>query len=79
MIRYGLHERKHLDVCKYHREIYSTPSIRGDEARAADVLRNVVVFLVLSPYDNEQSDLMARVEQTDGLDKVVEHKCVAKN
>ena len=78
MIRYALHEKKHLDVCKYHREIYDTPSIKENEAKAADVLRNVVVFLILAPYDNEQSDLMARVEALDELDRVLEHKNLLK-
>lgn len=74
MIRQALHANKFLDVCKYQREIYDTPSIKADSAKAADVLRNVVVFLTLSPFDNEQSDLMARVEATEGLDGVPEHK-----
>ncbi|KAK0549255.1 proteasome regulatory particle subunit [Tilletia horrida] len=78
MIRYALHEKKFLDVCKYNREIYATPRVRDDLPRAAEVLKNVVVFLVLSPYDNEQSDLMARVEQTDGLDRVVEYRNLLK-
>ncbi|KDN44380.1 putative RPN5-26S proteasome regulatory subunit [Tilletiaria anomala UBC 951] len=78
MIRYALHEKKHLDVCKYHREIYNTPRIKASEQKAADVLRNVVIFLILSPYDNEQSDLIARVELMDDLDKVQEHKNLLK-
>ncbi|KAK0524645.1 proteasome regulatory particle subunit [Tilletia horrida] len=78
MIRYALHENKFLDVCKYNREIYATPRVRSDLPRAADVLKNIVVFLVLSPYDNEQSDLMARVELTDGLERVAEYKNLLK-
>jgi 26S proteasome regulatory subunit N5 len=74
MIRYALHEKKHLDVCKYHREIYDTPRIKNDKAKAADVLRNIVIFLILAPFDNEQSDLMARVELMDDLDTVEAHK-----
>ncbi|EPQ29074.1 uncharacterized protein PFL1_03363 [Pseudozyma flocculosa PF-1] len=78
MIRHSLHANKFLDTCRYYREIHDTPSIQADPAKAADVLRNVVVFLALSPYNNEQSDLMARVEATDGLDSVPEHKNLLK-
>jgi 26S proteasome regulatory subunit N5 len=78
MERYALHEKKHLDVCRYARAVLATPRIQRDEARAREVLRSVVVFLVLAPYDNEQSDLMARVEETEGLERVPEHKCVGK-
>jgi 26S proteasome regulatory subunit N5 len=74
MIRYGLHEKKHLDVCKYWREVLDTPRVKDDEAKAAEARRNVIVFLVLSPFDNEQSDLMARVEATEDLEAIPEHK-----
>lgn len=74
MVRYALHERKHLDVCRYERAVLDTPRVKEDEERAAQTLRNIVVFLVLAPYDNEQSDLMARVETETGLDKTPEHK-----
>ncbi|KAN0060275.1 proteasome regulatory particle subunit [Thecaphora frezii] len=78
MIKHALHANKFLDACKYYREIHDTPSVKADAAKAADVLRNVVVFLALSPYNNEQSDLMARVEATEGLDIVPEHKNLLK-
>ncbi|PWN95489.1 putative RPN5-26S proteasome regulatory subunit [Tilletiopsis washingtonensis] len=78
MERYALHEKKHLDVCRYARAVLATPRIQRDEARAREVLRSVVVFLVLAPYDNEQSDLMARVEETEGLERVPEHKNLLK-
>ncbi|PWN52613.1 putative RPN5-26S proteasome regulatory subunit [Violaceomyces palustris] len=78
MIQHALHFNKFLDACKYYREIHDTPQIKADPARAADILRNVIVFLALSPYDNEQSDLMARVETTEGLDTVPEHRNLLK-
>lgn len=34
------------------------------------VLRNVVLFLVLSPYDNEQSDLIHRVGEEKTLEEI---------
>lgn len=74
MIKYALHERKHLDVARYETAIFETPRIKADEQKARQALQNVVVFLVLSPYDNEQSDMMARTEQLEALDKVPEHK-----
>lgn len=78
MVQWALHEKKHLDVCKFWREILDTPRIKQDEAKAAEARRNIVVFLVLAPYDNEQSDLMARVEATEDLDAVAEHKNLLK-
>lgn len=77
-ILHALHSRKPLDVCKYYHEIYDTRQVKEDTARAGDTLRNIVVFLVLSPFDNEQSDLMARTEKIEDLDKVPEHKNLLK-
>ncbi|CEH17543.1 26S proteasome regulatory complex, subunit RPN5/PSMD12 [Ceraceosorus bombacis] len=74
MIKYALHERKHLDVARYENAIFDTPRIKVDEQKARQALQNVVVFLILSPYDNEQSDMMARIEQLEALDKAPEHK-----
>lgn len=78
MISFSLNAKKTLDVCKHYYEIYDTPMVKKDPSKAADALRNVVVFLVLSPYDNEQSDLMARIEKLEDLDKVPEHKNLLK-
>ncbi|MCO5589962.1 hypothetical protein L7F22_043931 [Adiantum nelumboides] len=78
MIILSLHNRKTLDVCKHYHEIYDTKPIKEDSSKAAEALRNIVVFLVLSPYDNEQSDLMARTERLEDLDKVPEHKNLLK-
>lgn len=78
MIRYALHEKKHLDVCKYWREVLDTPRVQAEEAKATEARKNAVVFLVLSPFDNEQSDLMARVEATEDLEAIPEHKNLLK-
>ncbi|CDW99534.1 hypothetical protein [Sporisorium scitamineum] len=78
MVEYALREDKFLDICKYYREIYDTTEVKNDEARRKEVMRNVVVFLALAKYDNEQSDLMARVEAGGELDEVPEHKNLLK-
>ena len=78
MIQIGVHDGRYLDVCKYYREVLSTPSIRSDEEKSKDVLRHVIIFLILSPFDNEQSDLVSRVESTESLDMVPEYKSLLK-
>ncbi|GAC73807.1 26S proteasome regulatory complex, subunit RPN5/PSMD12 [Moesziomyces antarcticus T-34] len=78
MIEYALCEDKFLDICKYYREVLATPSVQEDDARRKETLRNVVVFLALAKYDNEQSDLMARIEAMEDLDQVPEHKNLLK-
>ncbi|CCJ29821.1 unnamed protein product, partial [Pneumocystis jirovecii] len=61
LIRIGLYEDNYLDVCKYYKAVYNTPSIIEDEFKWKDVLQNVVYFIIISPYGNEQSDLLHRI------------------
>lgn len=72
MISYGIQTQKYLDVCKYYRQVYDCPSIASDDAKWPAVLRNVCYFVILAPYDNEQSDLLARVFKDEKLVKLVE-------
>ena len=43
------------------------------------VLRNVVLFLVLSPYDNEQSDLIHRVGEEKTLEEISLYRYIMLN
>ncbi|KAM0788741.1 hypothetical protein ACM66B_002833 [Microbotryomycetes sp. NB124-2] len=72
MILWGLHGSKYLEVCKFYRAVFESPSIQEDEAKWSSVLRNIVYFVVLAPYDNEQSDLLERVYKDDKLVRVPE-------
>ncbi|KAF9381724.1 26S proteasome non-ATPase regulatory subunit 12 [Podila verticillata] len=61
MIEYSLHENEYLNVCKHYRQIYDTPIVKEDPAQAKKAVENAVLFVVLAPFDNEQSDLINRV------------------
>ncbi|RUS18067.1 PCI domain-containing protein [Endogone sp. FLAS-F59071] len=78
MIMHALHEDQYLNVCKYYRQVYDTPSITEDEVKWKEVLQNVVFFVVLSPYDNEQSDLLHRIYKDPSLLKIALHHELAK-
>ncbi|KAK9365909.1 PCI domain-containing protein [Lipomyces kononenkoae] len=67
MIQISLHDDKYLDVCKHYRAVYDTPSVKDDEVKWKDVLRSIVYFVILAPFDNEQSDLIHRVESDTRL------------
>ncbi|KTW30363.1 hypothetical protein T552_00836 [Pneumocystis carinii B80] len=58
LIRIGLYEDNYLEVCKYYKAVYDTPSIIEDETKWKDVLQNIVYFIIISPYGNEQSNLL---------------------
>jgi len=79
VIKVALFEKKYLDVCKYYRQIFDTPKVQEDAAECAKVLKATVVFLALSPYDNEQSDLVARVAVEKKLADVPEYKALLQS
>ncbi|KAL1914983.1 uncharacterized protein VTP21DRAFT_7688 [Calcarisporiella thermophila] len=73
MIYYALHENQYLNACKYYREVYNTPSVLDDEEKWKEILQNVVLFVVLSPFDNEQHDLIHRIYEDERLSALPLH------
>ncbi|CAO3635502.1 unnamed protein product [Cunninghamella blakesleeana] len=67
MIQHALHEEQYLNVHKYYKQIYDCASVQENEAQWKLALQNCVLFVVLSPYDNEQSDLLHRIYQDPKL------------
>ena len=57
------HEDKYLEACKHYRQVLDTESIENNPEQLRAVLQRVVYFVLLAPYDNEQSDLLHRVDQ----------------
>eukprot|EP00729_Bicosta_minor_P006205 gene6205-16492_t len=74
LIAVGIYENKYLDVCKYSHSVFNTATIQADKAEYTKALEQVVVYLVLSPYDNEQADLVARVALEQKLSDCKAHK-----
>ena len=65
MIRLALHQNDYLSITKHYLSVYRTSTIQENTDQARAVLQNVLIFIVLAPYDNEQSDLLARVVRED--------------
>eukprot|EP00053_Salpingoeca_punica_P007500 m.68393 g.68393 ORF g.68393 m.68393 type:complete len:439 (+) comp14178_c0_seq1:76-1392(+) len=76
MIVLALHEKSYLDLSNYYQAIFDTPSVQTDEAAWKSALRNVVVYAVLAPYDNQQSDLMARIALEPKLKELPSEKAI---
>jgi len=74
MIRYYAHSREYLNMCRAYLSIYNTDSVKADATKWTPVLQKVVLFVVLARYDNEQSDLLARVQLDKALEKLPLYK-----
>jgi 26S proteasome regulatory subunit N5 len=74
MIELDQHEGSYLATCKHYRAVLNTPSVQEDASQRHQVLQNVVLYLVLAPYDNEQADLTHRVLQDKLLEEIPMYK-----
>ena len=57
----ALNTEEYLNVCVNMRHIYDTDSVQQDDAKKHELLENMIMFAVLAPYDNEQSDMLHRL------------------
>lgn len=67
MIELDLNEDAYLNICKHYMAIYNTASVKEDSQKRSSILKSCVVYIILAPFDNEQSDLINRLK----LDKVM--------
>jgi len=74
MIELDQHEGSYLQICKHFRGITEVESIKEDKAKIEEAIRCVVLYLILAPYDNEQSDLIHRVKQEKALEDMTKFK-----
>ncbi|CAL1540617.1 unnamed protein product [Lymnaea stagnalis] len=79
MIELDQHEGSYLAICKHYMAIYNTEQIQNDKEKLKEALRCVVIYLVLAPFDNEQSDLLHRVSQDKNLEEIGFYQKFLKN
>jgi len=74
MIQLGQHESDYLDICKNFRQVHDTPSVAEDQDKNLLTMKNVVLYIILSKYDNEQSDLIHRIAGEKLLEELPKYK-----
>ncbi|KAJ3583222.1 hypothetical protein NHX12_034176, partial [Muraenolepis orangiensis] len=78
MIQVDQHEGSYLSICKHYRAIYDTPCILEDNAKWQQALKSVVLYVILAPYDNEQSDLVHRINTDKKLEELPKYRDLLK-
>lgn len=76
MIELGEHDGQYLDICRHYRAIQVTPEIDADETKRNAALQNAILYLILAPFDNHQSDLTHRILEDEALQKIPKYKYV---
>ncbi|CAB4007558.1 26S proteasome non-ATPase regulatory subunit 12 [Paramuricea clavata] len=78
MIELAQHDSDYLNICKYYHAVYNTPAVQEDPNKWQEALKNVVLYLILAPYDNEQSDLTHRINEEKQLEHIPIYKALLK-
>jgi len=78
MIQYGEHEEMYLDVCKHYYEIYQTTTVQ-ESTSWKEAFKNIIIYAILSPFNNEQSDLINRINQDKKLEDLPIFKSFLKS
>uniref|UniRef100_A0AAZ3RX20 PSMD12/CSN4-like N-terminal domain-containing protein n=1 Tax=Oncorhynchus tshawytscha TaxID=74940 RepID=A0AAZ3RX20_ONCTS len=74
MIQVDQHEGSYLSIYKHYCAIYDTPCILEDSSKWQHALKSVVLYVILAPYDNEQSDLVHRINEDKKLEEIPKYK-----
>lgn len=74
MIKLDQHESNYFAVCKHYKQIYETPRVKDNFDLMREALKNIVIYLLLSPYGNEQQDMLHRLSEDRNLQDLPKYK-----
>ncbi|XP_040573226.1 26S proteasome non-ATPase regulatory subunit 12 [Lepeophtheirus salmonis] len=74
MIDLNQHDGTYLDICRHYRAIYDTPVIQEDQDKKWSMMKYAVLYIILSPYNNEQSDLLNRILKEKVIEETPSYK-----
>lgn len=74
MIKLDQHDSNYFAVCKHYKQIYDTPQIKNNTQLMKEALKNIVIYLLLSPYDNEQQNLLHIVSDDKNLQQLPKYQ-----
>lgn len=74
MIDLDSHESSFLSICRHYRAIYDSKTVQNNEDEKKRILKHVVLFIILAPYDNEQSDLLHRIKEDKTLEDIPQYR-----
>lgn len=70
MIRYYAFNKQYVDICRSYLSIYNTPAIKTQDEEWRAALKKAVVYICLSRFDNDQSDLSERIAADKALSEL---------
>ncbi|OCF42060.1 26S proteasome regulatory subunit N5 [Kwoniella heveanensis CBS 569] len=73
MVQLALQDDEYLEACSAYQEVWDTEEVKNDPAKELNVLENIMIYVVLAPYNNEQSDMLHKLYANPALQKAPQH------
>ncbi|WVR06317.1 hypothetical protein IAU60_003347 [Kwoniella sp. DSM 27419] len=73
MVQLALQDDAYLEACSAYQEVWDTEEVKNDQAKELNVLENIMIYVVLAPYNNEQSDMLHKLYENPALQKAPQH------
>ncbi len=74
LIQLQSNNKDSIALCRSFQAVYSTRNVDKDRAVWTEALESIIVFLALSAFDNEVSDLLHRFKADPKLDELPAYK-----
>ncbi|GMK57752.1 hypothetical protein CspeluHIS016_0405860 [Cutaneotrichosporon spelunceum] len=78
IVHLALQEDNYLEVCNAYQAVWDTDEVKTDPARELNVIENIIMYVVLAPYSNEQSDMLHKLYADHNLEKAPLHYALLK-
>ncbi|VDP04035.1 unnamed protein product [Soboliphyme baturini] len=78
MIQIDQHEGNNLAICHHYMAVCNTELVKSDSSKLEETLKNIVLYIILSPHGNEQWDLLNRIVQDKQLELIPNYKLLLK-
>jgi 26S proteasome regulatory subunit N5 len=69
IVQYHAHSHNWMEIFRAYQAQWDSPSLQADEEATDRCLKRQVLYLLLSPYDNEQSDQMHTISKEVKLER----------
>lgn len=78
MIELDQNSGSYLAICKHYLAVFNSPSIQEDVVKRGEALKNAAIYIVLSPYSNEVSDLVNRIKKEKFLQEIPRYQEIVR-
>jgi 26S proteasome regulatory subunit N5 len=74
MIKLDSNDNNYFNICKHFIQIYETPRISENKELMKEALKNICIYLLLSPFEFDQQQTLLRFNKDKNLDDLDKYK-----